>query len=505
MILRKHVSLIVLLMFALSLTGQTLTKGPYLANPTPGGMTIRWEVDQESSGRVYYGQNQAFKKSPKAVLLGEKSGYYLYETTVSDLVPGAEYDYQVKVGRKKGELLHFRSPPNNDANCTFAISGDSSSKPQIFTQIVSGISKSNPDFVISMGDLVADGSNLDQWNENYFAPAGGLISNTPFISTLGDHEVGGDNGILFKHFLFPDLNHEKLWYSFDYGLVHFISLDYRHADSEEMQTWFKKDIQASKGRWNIVFMHRPTYNLGGHRTFWGHPIWPDLFQENEVDVVFAGHSHIYERFHPVYKGKKGNWTVSYVTTGGSGASLYEAVQHPVLAYAKSINHYIDVSASSEKFEFHVYQIGGTAIDSLSILKNHDGNQNKQYQASASSRDELDIMEIFAGPISRALESPPLLYRAAELKIKLHPESLANPVKFKLKLSEASLPNYKMVAFTGELLPGVDQEIILHIYGKTDLKISSWGNIDPLFRIEAEYEQNQINGTVQGKFLKIRAW
>jgi len=505
MILRNHISLIVLLVFALSLTGQTLTKAPYLANPTPGGMTIRWEVDKKSSGRVYYSQNQSLKKSSKAVLLGEKSGHFLYEATISDLVPGADYHYRVKVGRKKGDLLQFRSPPNNDANCTFAISGDSRSKPQIFAQIVSGISKSNPDFVISMGDLVADGSNLDQWNENYFGPAASLISNTPFISTLGDHEVGGDDGVLFKYFLFPDLNHEKLWYSFDYGLVHFISLDYRHADSEEMQAWFQKDIQDSKGRWNIVFMHRPTYNLGGHRSFWGNPIWPDLFQANEVDVVFAGHSHIYERFYPVYNGEKGDWTVSYVTTGGSGASLYEAVQHPVLAYSKSINHYVDVSVSSEKFEFHVYQIDGTAIDSLSIIKNSDGSQGQQYLASARSRDELDIIGIFAGPISRSLDSPPLLYRAAELKIKLYPESLANPVKFELELSEASLPNYKMVPFTGELLPGVDQEITLSIYGMTDLKITSWGNIDPPFRIEAKYEQNQISGTVQGKLLKIRAW
>jgi acid phosphatase type 7 len=505
MIFRRFYSLVILTLFTLSLGGQTITRGPYLADPKTGEMSIRWEVDQKSSGRVYYGQDKSLKQSVKAVLLGAQFDHFLYEAELKELSPGADYFYQVKVKRKRGTLGHFQAPPELDATCTFAISGDSRSNPQIFTKIVAGIAQTNPDFVISMGDLVADGGNYNQWNENYFIPAAQLIAERPFISTLGDHEAGGDDGALFEHFLFPDLEYEKLWYSFDYGMVHFISLDYRHVDSEEMKTWFQEDIQSSKGKWNIVFMHRPTYNLGGHRSFWGNPVWPDLFQEYEIDVVFAGHSHIYERFHPVYKGKAGNWSVTYVTTGGSGAGLYEAVQHPVLAFAKSINHYADVHVSDEQFELRVYQIDGGLLDSLTISKNTDGSQDSQYLASASSRDELDVMSRFARPISRSLESPPLLYRPAAAIVKLKAGAITSPVKFELRLSDVSLENYKMVPYSGELIPGVDQEVTLSIYGLSDLKISSWGHIDPPFRIEAIYEQGDIKGTVEGKLLSLRAW
>ena len=70
MIFRRFYSLVILTLFTLSLGGQTITRGPYLADPKTGEMSIRWEVDQKSSGRVYYGQDKSLKQSVKAVLLG---------------------------------------------------------------------------------------------------------------------------------------------------------------------------------------------------------------------------------------------------------------------------------------------------------------------------------------------------------------------------------------------------------------------------------------------------
>lgn len=505
MLQRTSVFVLLTLVFAFSVNGQNMTKGPYLADPQLGSISIRWELDQENTGKVYYGQNSKLKHKVKARLLGKVSGHYLYEAKLTDLLLDATYKYQVKIGRKKGDVYTFQAPPDAQASCSFAISGDSRSQPKIFSQIVAGISNSDPDFVISMGDLVENGGNFEQWDKFYFGPAEKLIAERPFISTLGDHEGSGDDGALFNHYLFPELEYEKLWYSFDYGMVHFVSLDYRHADSEKMQDWFRQDMAASKGKWNVVFMHRPTYNLGGHRSFWGNPDWPDLFREYRVDVVFGGHSHIYERFYPVYSGEQNSWTITYITTGGSGAGLYEAIQHPVLAYAKSTNHYADVKVSAESFELQVYEIDGTPMDSLVITKNANGTQADDYLASARSRRELDIMGVFAGPISWSLDSPPLFHRPANKEFNLNAGSISEPIKFKLRLSETSLPNYKMEPYVGELIPGQNLEILLKIWGKSDLKVSGWGQIDPPFRIIAEYEQDKIKGAVQGKSLRMRSW
>ncbi|NQV14431.1 metallophosphoesterase [bacterium] len=502
---RNSITWLIALGITLSLNAQIITKGPYLAEPKPGSIKIRWELDQESKAQVFYGLNKKLKLSEKARFLGEVSEHFLYEVNLEDLELGADYEYQVKVGRKKGDRFHFTAPPGSDASCNFAISGDSRSQPQIFAQIVAGIAHSNPDFIISMGDLVEDGGNYEEWGNFYFGPAKELISGRPLISTLGDHEGSGDEGVLFNHFLFPDLDYEKLWYSFDYGMVHMISLDYRHSDSEEMKAWFEKDIQASNARWNIVFMHRPPYNLGGHRSFWGNPQWPDLFQKYKIDMVFGGHSHIYERFYPVYKEGFEDWAITYITTGGSGASLYEAVQHPVLAYSKSVNHYADVYLNGQELKLKIYDIDGLMLDSLLISKNQDGSQQADYLALAEPRDELDILRIFAGPISWALDRPPLPERPVKKTFILNSGNISKPIEFELRLSDESLENYSMEAYRAVLEPGVDQEVILKIRSNGGVRIDPWGNIEPPFKIEAVYKQGSIEGVVQGKNLGMVSW
>ena len=494
-----------LLILTITLSAQVITKGPYLADPEPGHIIIRWEVDKAAKGRVYYGQSSKLKQSVKAVLLGEVADHFLYEAALNDLVPGSKYGYQVKVGRKKGDRLSFTAPPTPDTACNFAISGDSRSRPQIFTKIIEGIAQSDPEFIISMGDLVEDGGNYGQWDKFYFGPAKDLISNRPFISTLGDHEGSGDEGELVEHFLFPELEHEELWYSFDYGMVHFISLDYRHEDSEKMMTWFEEDMRASEAKWNIVFMHRPSYNLGGHRSFWGNPHWPDLFQKHKVDVVFGGHSHIYERFHPVYTAGNEDWPITYVTTGGSGASLYDAVQNPVLAYAQSVNHYADVNLDAEKLVLRTYDIDGMLIDSLQIDKLADGSLAEKYIQSANLRDELDIIGIFAGPISWSIDAPPLPERPAHKKFSLDAGSLKQAVEFELRLSDESLEKYTMDPFVAEIKPGEELEIELKIRGTGGVCINPWGGIDPPFKIEAHYKQGEVSGVVIGKNVNMKSW
>lgn len=502
---RMSFARLLLLGLGLTLAAQSITKGPYLADPKPGSIKIRWELDSERKGSVAFGENEKLKQTTMAKQIGSEAGHFLYEAKLEDLEPGAVYQYQVKVGWKKGERHHFKAPPASDAPCRFAISGDSRSRPQIFTQIIEGIAHSDPDFVISMGDLVEHGGKYEQWDKFYFGPAGKLIAERPFISTLGDHEGSGDEGVLFRYFLFPELAYDKLWYSFDYGMVHFISLDYRYADSQEMIDWFEKDVAASDARWKIVFMHRPAYNLGGHRTFWGHPQWPDLFQKHEIDIVFGGHSHIYERFKPVFTEDNKNWAITYITTGGSGAGLYESVQHPVLASAKSINHYADIQLDRDRLKLMTYKIDGTLLDSLHILKNPDGSLGENYLASASLRNELDIIALFAGPISWALDRPPLPERPAYKTFTLNSGELSKPIEFELRLSKESLENYEMEPFKGVLQPGVDKAITLKIRSKGGVKISPWGDIDPPFRIEAAYKQGSIEGMTLGQNLRMVSW
>jgi hypothetical protein len=96
----------------------------------------------------------------------------------------------------------------------------------------------------------------------------------------------------------------EAFYSFDYGRIHFISLDSHDMDRKPtgiMARWLKADMTKTKADWIIVFCHHPPYTKGSHdsdrekqliemRTY----IMP-ILESYGVDLMLCGHSHIYER------------------------------------------------------------------------------------------------------------------------------------------------------------------------------------------------------------------
>jgi hypothetical protein len=143
---------------------------------------------------------------------------------------------------------------------------------------------------------------------------------------------------------------------------------------------------------------------------------------------------------------------------------------------------------------------------LIIVKNSDGSQSGDYLKSAALRDELDIIGLFAGPLSWALEYPPLPERPAYKRFTLHSDQISEPVAFEFRLSEESLENYIMEPFSSILEPGVDNDVELKILRKSGgVKISHWGDIEPKFRIVAVYKQGSIEGVTLGKYVNMISW
>jgi hypothetical protein len=136
-----------------------------------------------------------------------------------------------------------------------------------------------------------------------------------------------------------------------------------------MISWFKKDIESAGAKWNFVFMHRPCYNLGGHCSAWGRDKWPELFCQYKVDIVYAGHSHQYERFYPIRPRKQpDSHPVTYITTGGAGAGLYDVTQNPYLARAESVNHYMNFEISGDTLRAKAIRNDNTLLDEFSMIK-----------------------------------------------------------------------------------------------------------------------------------------
>ena len=104
------------------------------------------------------------------------------------------------------------------------------------------------------------------------------------------------------------------YYSFDYGNVHFVSLDSQLTarDPDQlaaMKAWLIDDLSSNTSDWTIVIFHHPPYSKGANHDSddtekvggfdmpqqWMREAFVPVFDKYGVDLVYNGHSHSYER------------------------------------------------------------------------------------------------------------------------------------------------------------------------------------------------------------------
>ncbi|KAF4355355.1 hypothetical protein F8388_026625 [Cannabis sativa] len=161
-----------------------------------------------------------------------------------------------------------------------------------------------------------------------------LISRIPMMVIEGNHEIEPQvSGITFKsyetRFAVPSEesgSKSKFYYSFDAGGIHFIMLgayvDYNATGPQ--YAWLKKDlvkVDRSVTPWLVAAWHPPWYNsyASHYQEFecMRQEMEALLYQYN-VDIVFSGHVHAYERMNRVF-----NYTLDpcgpvYITVGDGG-------------------------------------------------------------------------------------------------------------------------------------------------------------------------------------------
>jgi acid phosphatase type 7 len=493
-----------ILQFSLSINeaySQNVSKGPYLIEPGKTSMMIRWEMDKISDYMVEYSLDRKKTKQAKLIYRGSKNNAHLYEAKLPDLRPNSDYYYRlISPGNKS--WFKTRTYADNQENLSFVAMGDSRSNPEIFSKIMSASGAANPDLIISMGDLVENGGKYEQWNDYYFSVIHGVAESIPIVSTLGDHEGEGDDGELFRYYLRDKEPADKQWFSFDYGSAHFISLDYRYPESKEMIDWFIKDITSSSKKWNFVYMHRPCYNLGGHGSAWGRETWPELFAKYKIDIVFAGHSHLYERFYPVRpQNNSVALPVTYITTGGAGAELYEVVKNEsVLASSESVNHFVKVQITGDTLKLLTKRMDGSTLDKLLLIKNKN-SINKEYADQIISQEMLNLLTMFNSAITQSISSVPLYSVPLQYKLKLH-SGTNETVPFKIELANSTAKYYFAETLSDTLKNNVDKEVTLKIFSRKDMTFSMWGELRPELRLKLTYEYNSRKESLIGGALNF---
>ncbi len=124
---------------------------------------------------------------------------------------------------------------------------------------------------------------------------GSVSSGAPYLNSFNMPTAGESGGVA---------SGSKLYYSFDYGNIHFIILDSQlssRATTGPQYLWLLQDLQATRQDWIVAYWHHPPYSFSGHNSDNEQQLidmrtnFCPLLEQYGVDMLFAGHSHDYER------------------------------------------------------------------------------------------------------------------------------------------------------------------------------------------------------------------
>ncbi len=339
-------------------------KGPYLQNVYQNRITIMWETEYPQGSMIEYGSASAYGNQVVDI-----TPVRIHELTLRNLEPETLYHYRVGYDTTFSLDHTFRTAPNRETPFCFAVYGDNRTDVAMHSLVVQSIVVSQPDFVVNVGDIVSNGTVLEQWTSEFFAPALELISKVPVYVAIGNHEQNSQ--YFYDFFSFPK---PENYYSFNYGNSHFIIIDSNpwtdYSPDSDQYKWLVEDLESDdcrKADWVFVFFHQPPWSQQ-----WDSPGYTGeasvreylvpLLESSKVDMVFNGHTHDYER---------GNHNgVYYIITGGGGSALDRVLtgSWPHIAVWKSEYHHCALQVNGKTLEFRAIRPDGVVIDSLSISK-----------------------------------------------------------------------------------------------------------------------------------------
>jgi len=375
---------------------------------------------------VRYGLTQS-KLNHQAVG-GEPETYgtsYYYTVLLPHLQAHTQYYYQVD-GDDTVRQFTTAMKTGDDSPFSVMVVGDMGLVHSKNT--INQMKKAIPstDFVLHIGDLsYADDFFLrpndtyegswDMWLDE-MEP---ITSTLPYMSLPGNHEVTCTEVTPFlcppnqqnftayrKRFRMPSKESggvENLWYSYDYGSVHFVQIDtesdypnspmgagtfYNAGPFGDQLSWLEADLaMASRRRaqgavpWIVVSGHRPWYTSGA-KCAQTQAAFEQLFLKYGVDIYFSGHVHWYERMWPLAAGGQVTQQdydnpvgVVYIVNGaggnveghttGSGSGYTAFVDNTDFGYGK-----LSVQNSTAiRWQFF-RATDGQQVDDITITKTH---------------------------------------------------------------------------------------------------------------------------------------
>jgi hypothetical protein len=217
-------------------------------------------------------------------------------------------------------------------------------------------------FVIMLGDNIYGGKSPAELQKKFEIPYKPLLDGgVQFYAALGNHDDTNE-----RFYKFFNMNGQQ-YYSFKKGNVQFFVIDSNYFDPKEM-AWLDKELANSSADWKICYFHHPLYSSGA---FHGsstelRKILEPVFLKYGVQVVFAGHEHLYERVKP----QKG---ITYFVEGASGELRPGNLTKTDLTAVgfDTDRSFLTVEISGDDLYFQAISRIGVTIDSGTIRRRVD--------------------------------------------------------------------------------------------------------------------------------------
>ncbi len=365
--------------------------GPLIQNVSTGGFSVIWWQAGDGEGELRLRGSGIADSRYVAARRGNR-----YEARAENLESGTTYRYEIlhtDTGGGQRRLCTGYAGTAKPAGAAFAFTvlADSGSGKRTQYRLARVMDDYSADLILHAGDLVYRKGELGDYHKKFFRPYRNILSHIPFYPVLGNHDVSTDNGKPFLDTFSlpgngpPSLQAERCYW-FDYGSARFVGVDSTLDEatlSAIVAPWVQAVLNASHATWKFVYFHHPPW-AGGNRPADAkvRDMLVPAIEAAQVDIVFCGHNHLYERTHPMLQGEPAPSNgIIYVTSAAGGKSLHK-------------EHYGDApylaAFNDTAYSFTWVNINGSRLELMQISE--DDNILDKIVLSKDERNSVRVVE-----------------------------------------------------------------------------------------------------------------
>jgi hypothetical protein len=304
-----------------------LIRGPYLQMGSQNAVTLRWRTDVATNSRIDVGTvyGTYTRSATNSIITKE------HEVRITGLTPGTKYFYRFgsstqALQRSSSNYFYTAPLANTTKKIGFAVFGDCGRNSSGFrtgslNAYLNHVGNDPAELMLLLGDnAYSDGTDAEYQAEFFNTYSSNILKNHVVFPTPGNHDYinpASRSEPYYQIFSMPTAaecggvpSGTEAYYSFDWGNIHFLSLDSYGTEDEGKRlfdtlspqvTWVKKDLAANTKKWVIAFWHHPPYTKGSHNSDTESELirirqnFMRILERYGVDLILCGHSHNYER------------------------------------------------------------------------------------------------------------------------------------------------------------------------------------------------------------------